>query len=74
MLRFPLMLLPLNIQGLIQLSVSLARIRAFLIKDEIDDKAVSHENSSEYSIQVEDANFGWNKSESTLKKYINLFY
>lgn len=51
-----------------KLQVSMTRIRKFLLLDEIQDEDVSHEDIQEYAINVENADFGWSRSESTLKK------
>ena len=42
-LRFPLMILPLVITGIIQTNVSFKRIRAYLLREEIDDSQITHE-------------------------------
>lgn len=43
-IRFPLMILPQVITSLIQSNVSMTRIRKFLLKDELDESQITHEN------------------------------
>ena len=42
-IRFPLMILPQVITSLIQANVSMTRIRRFLLKDELDESQITHE-------------------------------
>lgn len=42
--RFPLMILPQVITAMIQANVSMTRIRQFLLRDEIDDLQITHNN------------------------------
>nr|QUF59452.1 ATP-binding cassette transporter Abcc1-7 [Brachionus angularis] len=67
MLRFPLNFLPYIIQGLIQLNVSLTRIREFLLKDEIKEDEISHEDIPGYALNLDNVNFGWSKTEPILR-------
>nr|QNH67882.1 ATP-binding cassette transporter subfamily C member 1 X7 [Brachionus rotundiformis] len=66
MLRFPLNFLPYIIQGLVQLNVSLTRIRKFLLKDEIKNEDISHNDVDNKAVKVEGATFGWEKKEPLL--------
>lgn len=68
MLRFPLMILPMSIQGLIQLNVSFTRIREFLLKDEYVKNDITHENTPNEAIQVDRVSFGWNRSDVALSE------
>lgn len=43
-IRFPLMILPQVITSLIQANVSMTRIRRFLLKEEIDELQITHED------------------------------
>nr|UOU03338.1 ATP-binding cassette subfamily C1-7 [Brachionus rubens] len=67
MLRFPLNFLPYIIQGLVQLNVSVTRIRQFLLKDEIKDEDISHDKMEDCAVKVENVSFGWTKSQPLLK-------
>ena len=58
--------IPLIVTGLMGLNVSLTRIRKFLLKDEIKTDEVCNEHIAENSIEVENVNLGWSKSEETL--------
>lgn len=42
-IRFPLMILPMVITSMIQANVSMTRIRRFLLKDEVDETQITHE-------------------------------
>lgn len=42
-IRMPLVFLPQTITSLIQTNVSMARIRKFLLKDELDESQITHE-------------------------------
>jgi len=66
MLRNHLRHIPQIITGLMNLNVSLTRIRKFLIRDEIKFDDVSYDLTEEYSILVENVNLGWSKSEELL--------
>ncbi len=64
---------PIVITGLINLNVSITRIRKFLLKDEIDIKNISNEPMNEYSIRVENCDLGWsNNEEEKILRNINL--
>nr|QNH67946.1 ATP-binding cassette transporter subfamily C member 1 X7 [Brachionus plicatilis] len=67
MLRFPLNFLPYIIQGLVQLNVSMTRIRKFLLKDEIKSEDISHNDLDDIAVQVDNASFSWDKNEPLLK-------
>jgi ABC-type multidrug transport system fused ATPase/permease subunit len=58
--------IPQIVTGLMGLNVSLTRIRKFLLKDEIKTDEVCNEPIAEHSIEVENVNLGWSKSEETL--------
>lgn len=67
MLRFPLNFLPYIIQGLININVSLTRIRQFLLEDEINEDDVTHFKKSDSVINIENVSFGWNWETKFLK-------
>ena len=71
MLRNQLIFLPYVMTGLVNLNVSLTRIRKFLLRDEIKVNDVSNDSIDEYSILVENVNLGWSKSDELLSN-INL--
>ena len=66
MLRNHLRHIPQIITGLMNLNVSLTRIRKFLLREEIKINDVSNDSIDEYSIVVENVNLGWSKSEELL--------
>ncbi|CAF0716991.1 unnamed protein product, partial [Brachionus calyciflorus] len=66
MLRFPLNFIPYIIQGLVQLNVSLSRIRKFLLRDEIKEEDISHKNQDECAVKVDNVTFGWSKIQPLL--------
>jgi ATP-binding cassette, subfamily C (CFTR/MRP), member 1 len=63
MLRNTLKSIPKIITSLINLNVSITRIRKFLLKDEINNEIISNEPMNEYSIRVENVDLGWSKNE-----------
>ena len=66
MLSLHLKQIPQIITNLMNLNVSLERIRSFLLREEINSDDVNHEHMKEYSILVENVNLGWSKSEEFL--------
>lgn len=62
MLRFPMTMLPAVITSLIQASVSNVRLKKFLLGDEIDPKAITHDSTIKDPIRLEHANFTWEPS------------
>jgi ATP-binding cassette subfamily C (CFTR/MRP) protein 1 len=68
MLKMPLNFIPYIINGLIQLNVSLTRIRKFLLKDEFKLDDVTHDDVEGLAVGVENVDFGWTKAETLLKQ------
>ena len=66
MLRFPLNVLPMVIQGLVQMNVSMKRIKDFLLRDEINFESITHQNTNDLALQIENSDFGWNKEDKIL--------
>ena len=64
--------LPMIIVYLVQAGVSLKRINAFMNNEELDEKAVQHDDSSPYKVHVENGNFKWGENDLTILKDINL--
>ena len=71
-LSMQIVFLPMIIVYLVQAGVSLKRINAFMNNEEIDEKAVQHDNSSPYKVHVENGNFKWGENDLTILKDINL--
>jgi ATP-binding cassette, subfamily C (CFTR/MRP), member 1 len=63
MFRNNLKSFPKVITSLINLNVSITRIRTFLLKEEINSENISHEPMNEYSIRVDNVDLGWSKNE-----------
>ncbi|XKL66874.1 hypothetical protein PGB90_010294 [Kerria lacca] len=63
-LRFPLSMLPMLISNLVQTSVSVKRINKFLNSEELNPKAVYHENKQEPLI-IENGTFSWEGYDSS---------
>nr|UOU03335.1 ATP-binding cassette subfamily C1-4 [Brachionus rubens] len=70
-LKHPLAMLPTTISTMIQAQVSLRRITEFLLKEEIEESSITNDKSINYSILMEDCNFGWDY-EDVLLKNINM--
>nr|QNH67943.1 ATP-binding cassette transporter subfamily C member 1 X4 [Brachionus plicatilis] len=70
-LRHPLAMLPNSISNIIQANISVKRITDFLLKEEIDLSSITHDKSTDYSINANECNFGWDY-ENVLLKEINL--
>jgi hypothetical protein len=68
-MRFPLMMLPNLISSLIQANVSMTRIRKFLLRDEIDENQITHQETPDLSIVLDQVDLGWSDAEKSLKKY-----
>ncbi|XP_056153641.1 ATP-binding cassette sub-family C member 3 [Lampris incognitus] len=72
-LRFPLNMLPQVISSLVQASVSLKRIQAFLSHDELDPQSVNRKSAAtEYSVTVTSGTFTWTKEEPPALHNINM--
>ncbi|RNA36438.1 multidrug resistance-associated 1 [Brachionus plicatilis] len=69
-LRFPLTVLPGIISALISAKVSLTRISAFLLKEEIDESDISNIDTPGIAIKTENVDLGWDLSP--LFKDLNL--
>ena len=66
MLRNQLTFFPYIITGLINLNVSLTRIRKFLLREEINCEDITNGPMAEYSILAENVDLGWSKSDELL--------
>lgn len=71
-LRFPMMMLPNMISSLVQAQVSVARIRAFLMHDELDPSAVQRGSSIYKGVAIDNGIFKWDKDEAPILKDIQL--
>lgn len=72
-LRFPLIMLPAMISGIVQVQVSVKRITKFLTSREIDIAAVDRSNSdSEDVIEVNNGTFSWDLDSENCLKQINM--
>uniref|UniRef100_A0AAY4E174 ATP-binding cassette, sub-family C (CFTR/MRP), member 3 n=1 Tax=Denticeps clupeoides TaxID=299321 RepID=A0AAY4E174_9TELE len=72
-LRFPLNMLPQVISSIVQTSVSLKRIQAFLSHDELDPDAVDRKQpTSEHALSVINGKFSWAKQDSATLHNINV--
>lgn len=66
-LRFPLIVLPSIISAIISAQVSLKRISSFLLKDEIDENDISHDDLPGVAVKVENADLGWSHDETFIR-------
>ncbi|XP_070783133.1 ATP-binding cassette sub-family C member 3 [Enoplosus armatus] len=72
-LRFPLNMLPQVISSIVQASVSLKRIQAFLSHDELDPHSVDRKSTaSEFSVTVVNGKFTWTKEDPPVLHNINV--
>uniref|UniRef100_A0AAY4DZE4 ATP-binding cassette, sub-family C (CFTR/MRP), member 3 n=1 Tax=Denticeps clupeoides TaxID=299321 RepID=A0AAY4DZE4_9TELE len=79
-LRFPLNMLPQVISSIVQTSVSLKRIQAFLSHDELDPDAVDRKQptsglkglTSQHALSVINGKFSWAKQDSATLHNINV--
>ncbi|KAM4717797.1 multidrug resistance-associated protein 1 [Anableps anableps] len=73
-LRFPLNMLPMVISSIVQVSVSLKRLRVFLSHEELQEDSVEHKTlaGSPHSISVVDGVFSWSRAESPTLKRLNV--
>ncbi|XP_060581167.1 multidrug resistance-associated protein 1-like isoform X5 [Ruditapes philippinarum] len=71
-LRFPLSMLPMVISNIVQVRVSLTRLRNFLGNDELDPDAVSRDPNSKYAFSIKNGCFSWDSAAGTTLKNINL--
>ncbi|MED6290494.1 Multidrug resistance-associated protein 1, partial [Characodon lateralis] len=73
-LRFPLNMLPMVISSIVQVSVSLKRLRVFLSNDELQEDSVEHKtlSGSAHSISIVDGVFSWSRAEPPSLKRINV--
>jgi len=61
LVRFPMTMVPLLLNGLVLGRVALARIQAFLLREEIDEGQIS--SCDEGAITFEDVDLGWSEDE-----------
>ncbi|XP_054880485.1 multidrug resistance-associated protein 1 isoform X2 [Poeciliopsis prolifica] len=73
-LRFPLNMLPMVISSIVQVSVSLKRLRVFLSHEELQEDSVEHKTmaASPHSISIVDGIFRWSRAESPTLKRLNV--
>ncbi|XP_016521501.1 multidrug resistance-associated protein 1 [Poecilia formosa] len=73
-LRFPLNMLPMVISSIVQVSVSLKRLRVFLSHEELQEDSVEHKTmaGSPHSISIVDGIFRWSRAESPTLKRLNV--
>ncbi|XP_052261658.1 multidrug resistance-associated protein 1-like isoform X6 [Dreissena polymorpha] len=71
-LRFPLSMLPNVISNIVQVRVSLARLRNFLGNDELDLDAVQRDSGAKHAFSVKDGEFSWEKTGKSTLRGINL--
>ncbi|XP_043955721.1 multidrug resistance-associated protein 1 [Gambusia affinis] len=73
-LRFPLNMLPMVISSIVQVSVSLKRLRIFLSHEELQEDSVEHKTmaGSPHSISIVDGIFRWSRAESPTLKRLNV--
>lgn len=70
-MNYPMSILPAVIAFGVQAAVSLTRINAFLLKDEIDPGAVERDPSEVNPVVVDDATFSWDSDEEPTLKDID---
>ncbi|KAI5806479.1 multidrug resistance-associated protein 1 [Peziza echinospora] len=67
LLTFPLSILPMVITAIVEAGVAVGRITTFLAADEIQDDAITREESvarvGDESVKISNASFTWNKFE-----------
>jgi ABC-type multidrug transport system fused ATPase/permease subunit len=66
-LRFPLVVLPSIISTMISAQVSISRIGSFLLKDEINENNITHQNIPDIAIKAINVDLGWNNNEAYFK-------
>ncbi|XP_014896740.1 multidrug resistance-associated protein 1 [Poecilia latipinna] len=73
-LRFPLNMLPMVISSIVQVSVSLKRLRVFLSHEELQEDSVEQKTmaGSPHSISIVDGIFRWSRAESPTLKRLNV--
>ncbi|KAK5851307.1 hypothetical protein PBY51_002110 [Eleginops maclovinus] len=72
-LRFPLNMLPQVISSIVQASVSLKRIQAFLSHDELDPNSVDRKNTAaDFAVTVVNGKFSWAKEDPPVLHNINV--
>ncbi|XP_022245979.1 multidrug resistance-associated protein 1-like isoform X2 [Limulus polyphemus] len=71
-LQAPLVFLPMLLTYTAMFLVSLNRINTFLGSDEINPDALSHDDSEEDSLVMENASFAWSTNENPTLKNISL--
>ncbi|KAK1792647.1 hypothetical protein P4O66_012581 [Electrophorus voltai] len=73
-LRAPLGMLPQLISAMVQMTVSRRRLERFLSRDDLDTKAMHHDNSQSRSaaISVTDGIFSWERSREPVLKNVSL--
>ncbi|CAD8187873.1 unnamed protein product [Paramecium pentaurelia] len=71
MLAANLQLFPISINALLEISLSLKRLSVFFETHEIMDDCISKNTDKDYSIQIQNGNFSWNKDQLQNVKILN---
>ncbi|KAL3875737.1 hypothetical protein ACJMK2_033658 [Sinanodonta woodiana] len=71
-LRFPMSMLPNVISSIVQMVVSLKRLRRFLSNDELDPTAVSHDKNVKPAVIIDNGVFTWEREGAATLRNIRL--
>ncbi|CAD8191327.1 unnamed protein product [Paramecium octaurelia] len=71
MLASNLQLFPISINALLEISLSLKRLSNFFETQEIMDECISQCDNAEFSIQIQNGNFSWNKDQQKILKDVS---
>ncbi|CAN7975421.1 unnamed protein product, partial [Ixodes persulcatus] len=71
-MQYPIFIIPDFISNAIQTSVSMRRIRQFLLSSEVDDCSVGRRPDEGYAVSVKNASLSWSKDKAPVLTNINL--
>lgn len=71
-LRFPLSMVPQVISNIVQVNVSLGRLRKFLGNDELDPETVTKDDNAKHSVSIRDGVFSWDEDGTPTLNKLNL--
>ncbi|XP_040061756.2 multidrug resistance-associated protein 1-like [Ixodes scapularis] len=71
-MQYPIFIIPDIISKVVQTSVSMIRIRKFLLSSEVDDCSVGRRPDEGYAVSVRNASLSWSKDKAPVLTNINL--
>ena len=71
-MKMPMAIFPYIIIGLVQANVSLKRVNKFMNSEELNVKAITHDEDETYPVVIESGTFRWDDESSIVLEDVNL--